>query len=258
MFKFFIIILLLNGCGKFNYSPYISNTKDVHHNSKGVSDIAARSGEFSNTYKIALLSDSHDYYKELRKNIEFINKNKSVYAFVIITGDMTNIGLLSEYETAKKYYDMLDVPYVVTVGNHDLLTNGESIFEQMFGEDTFSFEFKQTKFILYNNNNWESSYLVPDLDWVESELSSSAKTHNILLSHVASDDKARFSDKKQNELKNLVNTHNVKYVINGHDHNPGDGVFGVATQLTIGSSSKKVFSELIISDASVTHAFVRP
>ena len=136
MSKYLLIIFILFGCGKFNYSPYISNTANTNHNYHALKRIAARDGLFTSNFKVAVISDTHDYYNELHKTIKYINARKDEYAFVIITGDMTNIGLLSEFETAKKFYDYLEVPYIVTIGNHDLLTNGGEIFDQMFGEDT--------------------------------------------------------------------------------------------------------------------------
>ena len=258
MSKYLLSLFFILGCGKFNYSPYISKTDNVNHNKKSLLKIESRAASFGSDYKVALISDTHDYYEELKQIVKYINRHKSEYAFVIVTGDITNIGLLREFEVAKEYLDDLDVPYVITIGNHDLLTNGGDIFSNMFGSHTFAFVFKQTKFILYNNNNWESSYEVPQLNWIESELTSSTSTHIVMASHVSVDDDARYSSKERTDFMNLTDSYSVKYQVNGHDHNQGESSFGNSTRVTIGSPSKNVFCELIITNSGVNHAFVNP
>lgn len=251
-----LLLLLITSCGKFNYSPYMSNTKNLNHNANALIEISNRASQFTNSYKIAIIADTHDYYKELDEAVDHINDKKNEYAFVVVLGDLTNIGLISEFETNKKFLDRLQLPYVTIIGNHDLLTNGASIYQQMYGKDNYSFTFKQTKFILYNNNNWESSYLVPDTDWVTNELTSSASTHNILMAHVSVADTARFTQNEIDTYENLINANNVRYTFNGHDHNFAESVFGTSTRITAGSSSKKVFVELSITDGGVSHEFI--
>lgn len=261
MGRFFILLnicLLCVQCGKFTLSPYISDTSNDKHNSKALSRILKLEDSTSSDFKIAVFSDTHDYYNELKDNIDYVNDHSDEYAFVIITGDITNIGLLSEFETVKDFLDDLKIPYLVTIGNHDLLTNGEEIFSQMFGKTTFYFDFKQTRFILYNNNNWESSYPVPESSWLEQTLSGSSQTNNIMFSHVSVQDSARFTKEKMDEFQELTDSYNVNYQINGHDHNYGDGTYGNSERVTVGAASKKVFLELSISDSGISHEFIHP
>lgn len=252
----YILTFLIVSCGKFTVSPYVSNTPDSKLNNNQLTSIKNNEGTTSSTFKIAVISDTHNYYNELEEQVEYINDHKDDYAFLIIGGDLTNLGLLGEFETTKKILQKLQIPYLSAIGNHDLLSNGSSIFDQMFGPRDFAFEFKQSKFIFFNNNNWESSGLVPDLDFVESELSSSAMTNNILVAHVSPLDSDRWSEQEKADMQSLVDTYNVDYFLNGHDHNPGDGTFGVATRVTIGASNKGKILELNISNTGVTHQFV--
>ena len=260
MGRFFLlcICLLCVECGDFTLSPYISDAPNYKHNSHDLKKIQDIEASTNSSFKIAVFSDTHDYYDELKDNIKYINSHKDEYAFVIVTGDITNIGLLSEFETFKDLMDELDIPYILTIGNHDLLTNGGEIFSQMFGKTTFYFDFKQTRFILYNNNNWESSYPVPDDDWLENALSTSGQTHNIMFSHVSVLDDARFTEEQMNSFQSMTDSYNVKYQVNGHDHNPDESSFGNSQKVTVGAASKKVFLELSISDGGVSHDFVYP
>lgn len=251
-----LILFSITSCGEFNYSPYISKTSNVKHNDNALAYIAERESKFSNSFKVAIFSDTHDYYEELDEIIAYINAHQDEYAFAIVMGDITNIGLLKEFKTARKFLSKLKIPYITTIGNHDLLTNGGYIYEQLFGKETYSLDFKQTKFILYNNNNWESFYKVPNMSWIDDQLTSSGQTHQILLAHVAIDDDVRFSSSIIDQFKTLIDSNRVKYSINGHNHNHSEGTFANAVEITVGSSSKGTFCELIINDSAVTHAFI--
>jgi predicted phosphodiesterase len=208
------------------------------------------------TFNIAVISDNHDYYDGLEKQISYINRNSMKYDFVIVTGDLSNVGLVSEFMESKRRLDKLNIPYLTTSGNHDLLINGEKIFYKIFGNDTYAFEYQNTKFILFNNNNWESSKRVPDMNFLEHELITNAQNHVILFSHVAPDDPDRFTNSQISNLKELVNRYGVSYYVNGHNHNYGDGTFGNAKQVTAGSSSKSVLLEIQINSIGVSHAFI--
>ena len=256
MFRILVTSLFLLSCGKLNYSPYVAEVSDRKLNERNLDYIADRSSEFSNEFKIAVLSDTHDYYKNLEKQIEYINDRKDEIAFVIHTGDATNLGLLPEWELFLDEMGKLEVPYVMVIGNHDLLANGKSLYKKLFGNDlNMTFDFKQTRFILFNNNNWESRGTVPNTSYVESQLSSSSQTHNLFFAHVQYDDPVRYNETEINVMKNLVSTYNVSHVVNGHNHNYGSGSFSSATRLTVGSSHKGRVLILSISDSGVDYEF---
>ena len=254
-----LMAMAITSCGEFNYSPYASNVKKENLNTKSLNSVENRSSSFTNTFKVAVISDSHDYYEELAKQVKYINNNKDEIAFVIHTGDATNLGLKPELNLFRDKIDELKIPLIMGIGNHDLLSNGKDIFQKRYGKQLdYSFVFKQTKFILINNNNWESSGMVPDLGWLEKELVASTDTHKIILGHVQPDDPERYSTKMISDTKNLVNSFGVDYFINGHNHNPSEGTFGTAKRLTAGSSFKGKLLILEISDAfGVQFEFVK-
>ena len=119
-----------------------------------------------------------------------------------------------------------------------------------------SFVYKETKFILFNNNNWESVSKVPDSSWIEKELTQTSQKNILLFSHVAPDDPDRFNKAQISDFKALLNRYGVGYYVNGHNHNYGDSKFGNVTQVTAGSSSKKVLLEITIGNQGINHAFV--
>jgi predicted phosphodiesterase len=257
-FRLFIL-LFISACGKLNYSPYEINIDSTDSNAQNLQRIFAHATALetkTSNYSFAVISDTHDYYDGLKKQINYINRNYKKFDFVIITGDLSNVGLVSEFEATKDILDKLIPPYLTLIGNHDLLIDGEKIYKEMFGSLNYSFEYKNTKFVLFNNNNWESSKEAPNLNWLENSLVSTNKLHRILLSHVAPDDADRFTKSEINSLQGLVDRYGVSYYINGHNHNPGDGYFGNANQVTVGSSSKDVLLEVNVDNLGVSHEFI--
>lgn len=252
----FVFWLLFFGCGKFNLSPYLADTPERKLNVLQRQNLISVNSRFGNDFKIAVLSDTHDYYDELARQIGFINRRSSEFAFVVITGDLTNLGLLREYEKSYELLSKLKVPYFVVPGNHDLLSNGDIIFHKMFGSADFSFRFKQTKFVFINNNNWETLGKAPNLSFLESALSVPGAAHTLLFQHVSPGDKARWTLEEKQEFQAITDAGSVDVIFNGHDHNPAIGTFGNARQVVVGSPVKGKLVVVSISNAQVEFAHV--
>ncbi|MDP7320636.1 MAG: metallophosphoesterase [Bacteriovoracaceae bacterium] len=248
----FLFFGIVSACGKFVYSPYVSKTVERNLNDKNLIKISAKESQVSSSFKIAIISDTHDYYSDLEKQVDYINNLSNDIAFVLHTGDATNLGMLVEWETFREKIEQLEVPFLLAIGNHDMLTNGVDIYKQIFGRKLdFSFVFKQTEFFIINNNNWESDGTAPNLSYLESMLKKSSATHKIILGHVQPDDDHRYSESQIQEMKNLIDTYSVKYFINGHNHNYGVGSFATAKRVTVGSSVKGKILILTINNSSV-------
>jgi Icc protein len=248
----FVLILFIAASCKFILSPYSSDTPQRLQNEVNLRLIKAQEEASGPDFKVAFISDTHNYYDELDKAISTIN-NSGPYSFIIVTGDITNYGLLEEYEQTYRQLNDLNDPYLVVVGNHDLLSRGKKIFARMFGKTDFSFRYKYADFILFNNNNWESNGSIPDMQWISEALQQSAAPIKILTAHVSPQDKDRFPEEFISEWSNLVTTFNVNYFLNGHDHNSGENSFGSATRITVGAPTKGSYLELIFSAGEVTH-----
>lgn len=233
-------------------SPYLANNPTLKLNHVNLERIKANESSTGPNFKVAVISDTHNYYDQFEKMVTTIN-GRGPYSFVIVSGDITNLGLIDEFDQSRKILNKLKFPYLVGLGNHDLLANGDIIFKKMFGESEFTLEYNNSLFVFFNNNNWESPGSAPDLEWVEAQLSGSAASHKILVAHVSPTDKDRFPKSQVDSWENMISTQQVDYFINGHDHNPGEKSFGGGTQVTVGAPSKGVFLELTFTSGGVTH-----
>lgn len=246
-----LILFILQGC-EFRLSPYAATVPKQQKNAVTLQRLKDTEATASADFKVAFLSDTHNYYSRLSEAVKKINDN-GPYAFVIITGDITNFGLAEEFEMSVKEFNGLAAPYFVVVGNHDLLSNGRTVYERLFGVTDFSFTYKGVLFAILNNNNWESAGAVPDLAWLRSTLSADASARRIVAAHVSPSDEDRFSSSEIRNWEQLMQDFSVDYVMHGHNHNPGEETVAGGTKITIGAPSKGVYYELNFVGGGVSH-----
>ncbi len=106
------------------------------------------------TFRFAFVSDTHigspngAAEEDLRRTVADINTLKDL-AFVVITGDITELGTDLQLEYAKKILDSLHIPYYIIPGNHDTgwSESGGLSFTRIFGSDQFSFDYQGIHFL---------------------------------------------------------------------------------------------------------------
>jgi Icc protein len=135
---------------------------------------------------VALVGDVQRRSDEAADAVAAIDARGDV-DLVIQLGDFTDLGTIDEFELMKAIFDRLDAPYLVTLGNHDLLGNGERIFTAMFGPPNLAFTFARTRFVLLDTNSrhrdWDGS--TPDLGFLAAALAPSPDHDRaVVLSHV--------------------------------------------------------------------------
>jgi outer membrane protein assembly factor BamB/predicted phosphodiesterase len=97
-------------------------------------------------FRFAFLSDTHigspdgKAEEDLRRTVADIN-NMNDIDFVVITGDITELGTDAEIRLAKQVLDGFKVPYYIIPGNHDCgwSESGGVTFGKVFGNDRFVF-----------------------------------------------------------------------------------------------------------------------
>jgi predicted MPP superfamily phosphohydrolase len=105
-------------------------------------------------FRFAFISDTHIgspnglAEEDLRRTVRDINAMNDI-AFVVITGDITELGTNEELRMAKQILDSLDIPYYIIPGNHDTgwSESGGYGFIKTFGSDKFVFDHGGIRFI---------------------------------------------------------------------------------------------------------------
>jgi outer membrane protein assembly factor BamB/predicted phosphodiesterase len=105
-------------------------------------------------FRFAFISDTHigspngAAEEDLRRTVRDINAMTGI-AFVVLTGDITELGTNEELKLAKQILDSLNIPWYIIPGNHDTgwSESGGVMFTTIFGADKFSFEYNGIQFL---------------------------------------------------------------------------------------------------------------
>lgn len=212
--------LLLSSCENFNYSHYqFSNDGGYNNlNNKNILDIEET---VSDTTILALIGDSQRFYHSTSNVIDKINNVKNI-DFVIHSGDLVDFGIQKEYIWMHQLLLNLNYPYIAVVGNHDLIGNGGYIYQHMYGKYNYSFYFKRNKYIYINTNSREFNFSdnVPDIGWLDTELSDTSSYNNaIVVTHVSYTHHSDFNPELKNDFEEVLRKYKkVLLVVNGHNH----------------------------------------
>lgn len=164
----FSSIVFLSAC-QYEISPWATDVScpasvSVSHNIARLQAIETQQGPLSD-YKVALLSDPQQYPGAFEKVIQRINTMDDV-SFILLSGDLSESGLKAEIEWTCKAMAQSNKPIFAVVGNHDALGFGKDMWLQTFGPYDYSFTYQDSKFVAYNDNQYEFDN-VPDRVWLE-------------------------------------------------------------------------------------------
>jgi outer membrane protein assembly factor BamB/predicted MPP superfamily phosphohydrolase len=175
--------------------------------------------------RFAWLTDTHVGSRagaeDLRGAVQDINSLGGI-DFVILSGDITEMGSNAELESVKTILDSLNKPYHIIPGNHDTKwsESGCTKFSELWGEDKFNFEFKAYRFIGMHQGPLmrmgDGHFAPEDLRWLDSQLASLLGKNQpiIFVSHYPID----ASIDNWYEVIDRLKPFNVKVVLCGHGH----------------------------------------
>ncbi len=217
-------VLLFSSCDEgFEYSVYSEHVDDNKKNTteKNIKELKKKNSDTFSDFSIYFLSDTHIYYKELRKAVKKINSLKNNADFVVHCGDISNEGLFKEYEFTWNLMNDLHLPYLTVIGNHDLVANGRAVYKSMFGKENYTFTYKNCKFVFFDDNVWENTVMEPDFQWLKQELCDDTQeyTHVFLIAHVPYWDDMFYNSFKI-VFKSILEESKVNLCIHGHAHRP--------------------------------------
>jgi Icc protein len=183
---FLVIIAILISCNADEYSPNQVFNKNSP-TAVNAAQIALLSQKpFKSTIRVAFSGDTQRSYAETVLFVDHINARDDI-DFVILNGDISDFGLLQEFNDIYRFYSRLDVPFICVIGNHDLVANGRAVYERMFGPLNFTFTYSGIKFVCHDTNGREYDFngSAPNLSWLKTNLTmGSGITNLVAVSHV--------------------------------------------------------------------------
>lgn len=197
-------------------------------------------------FRFALFTDTHISLtksvnsEDLRNAIADVNSLQNI-DFVIVSGDVTDLGDTASLKVAKHLLQNLKVPFYVVPGNHDFHWNtgvGADNFICVFGSDKFVFTHQNVVFAGFitvpESNASKATIQQADIDWMKKNLNKTGKkkptfviTHYPLLTGDVENWK---------EMTDVLHEFNVKAILGGHYHRnvllSYDGIPGIVNRST--------------------------
>lgn len=186
---FFVLMLAsfgLSSCNQFEYSPNQVFSKNSLKDVNATNLKRLGEGKDDDTVRFILTGDTQQSREETNTFTKKVNAMPGI-DFVIVSGDISEFGVLKEMEWISESLAKLKVPYMAVIGNHDLTARGKEVFLNMFGALNYSFVYGGVKFICHDSNSREYNFNghVPDIPWLKSQLlPQDGVTNYIAISHV--------------------------------------------------------------------------
>lgn len=216
-----VVLALFSSCELFEIHPYSGNIKGKRNiNTSNIAIIEDLYAD-KDSIRYAFISDSQRSYDQLESFVKHVNARDDI-DFIIHGGDVTDFALTDEFILQRDILEKLIKPYVVVIGNHDCLANGEDIFEIVFGPLNFSFIAGKTKFLGLNTNALESNYSnpIPDFAFIRAEREKDLDRFNqtVVLMH-AKPTNEQFNNNVADVFQYSITQYpHLLYCNNGHEH----------------------------------------
>ncbi len=238
---------VMSSCSWFEFSPIAADVPFEQYNEQALARLRA-SPPPTDTTCFVLTGDTQRFFDETTDFVASVNEQPGVQ-FVIHAGDITDFGIAWEYRQMHEIFGKLRVPYLAVIGNHDLLANGPTIYQRLYGPTDFSFIYGGHKFIFLDDNGREYGFQrnIPDLDWLRRELTTDTAAFRdaLIVAHIPPFD-ADFDPRFAAGYRELVSASGrVRLSMHGHKHSllqygeyDGDGI----PYLLPGSVEKRTYA----------------
>jgi 3',5'-cyclic AMP phosphodiesterase CpdA len=224
-FSLLILVLCISvsgiACKKFVFNVYETNRseEDLRVTTNYNIDLLL-SKPRKDTLRVIFIGDTQRFNDEVKDFVESANAHADLDA-VVIAGDITDFGISLEFDLMNRELKKLKVPFITVVGNHDILSNGTELYEDIYGPLNYSFTWNDVRFIVHNTNGRKSNFngKIPDLNWMGEQLIDSSTFQScIFVSHVPPYHED-FDSKLEEDYAQIVReAKNTIFSSNGHNH----------------------------------------
>jgi predicted phosphodiesterase len=239
------------------YSPYKAgvNVSDSDLNVKAIESIQKNGESHFAPFSIGIFGDTHTFYDDFEKQVKYFNQKDSI-DFVVHMGDLTLSGIYREFMWFRDISSKLEHPLLTVIGNHDYLSNGEFLYNEMFGPFNYTMVFNNCLFVFMDDVIWEKNVEDPDFDWLEGVLKGSGDyTYRFVFSHIPPWSEP-FSRGNQYYFNRLMDQYKVDLSLHGHTHSYYYGQrYSTGPPYFTSSSSEK--GEVFFLDVSETGFDIR-
>jgi Icc protein len=206
----FSIFLCANRAVAFSETPSnLSKTSEAYNS--------------DNSFSFVVFGDNQEGYAVFEKLIEKVNGERGV-SFAISLGDMVSEANRKDYQNYLNMISKLKPKLYTVPGNHDLAGNGYKYYLEFFGPFYYSFDYKNSHFIVLNNA-FDVSFNAKQFSWLKNDLAKTDKENIFVLMHRPTFDPTEiYSGYVMSgreivaQLMELFEKNGVDYVFAGHIH----------------------------------------
>lgn len=197
------------------------------------------------TYRFAVLGDRTGGHQPglFAQAVEEVNRlNPDIVLTVgdYIEGYTTDTTALNkEWDEFLEIMGGLSVPYYLFPGNHDITYDeAEPIYRQRVGEPYYSFDFKNTHFIMLDVSRIEKAEDLPQeqMSWLIDDLKNNQGKENIFVFYHKPLWFNAIEDKKNDPMHEVFKQYGVDVVFSGHYHHYFTGEIDGIRYICVGSS----------------------
>jgi hypothetical protein len=188
-------------------------------------------------------------------------------AFFVISGDITQGGLVGEYRQFKTLFDLESMPYRAAIGNHDIFFSGWNDFKQEIGKSIYSFNADNVHIVVLDSAN---GILGEDqLNWLRADLEGNTNPHILISTHFPpwnghfSSIFKMPSDEEVAILKQILYDFDVDIMAAGHYHGYTEHDIGRTKFIVSGGANdvldpgeSKHFIRITVNGESMTHQMI--
>jgi Icc-related predicted phosphoesterase len=223
-------------------------------NALAIADLQAILGDDSVSFDFAVIGDPQSYYDQFNDVLSTVASDPDL-RFAVVVGDLTDQGLLHEFNWYTERVAAHPVPTVSIIGNHDHLGNGRHVFEHMFGPRNTVFTAGGVRFILFDNVEWESDIPV-DHAWLHGTLERPFEGPTIVFMHIQPTD-VQLQGAPSDAMDAVMQAHTPDAAFMGHLHGYAIGTYpGGTPWATAPWARERAYLHVSVRPDTVVHELV--
>ena len=175
------------------------------------------------SFSFVVFGDSQSGNQVFDRLISRVNQEKDL-AFAVHLGDTIQYGGGETHADYLKHEAKLKLKVYHVPGNHDLAGQGDISFRKLLGPYYYSFDYKNSHFIILNNA-FAESFTARQFTWLKKDLAATKKKHIFIFMHRPVFDPSEIftgyvmsGREVTEELMRLFDKYKVDYVFAGHLH----------------------------------------
>ncbi|WP_046244626.1 metallophosphoesterase family protein [Hymenobacter terrenus] len=218
----FAALLGLASCNLIEFSPNDHRVPEEFTNltEKNLAKLQARPLPAGDTLRFIFTGDSQQFYDEAEDLVASVNKLQGI-SFLVVAGDISDFGLAREMRWVDEKLRRLTVPYVTVIGNHDLVGNGRTTYQHIYGALNYSFVYGDTKFTMVDTNGREYNFngQIPNMSWLRPQLGNlDGAKRQVVISHVPPSNEDFDPSLSKSYIQAVSEAPGLVFAMNGHNH----------------------------------------